>query len=82
MLQINREPDSDRKQRAKIADNFMMNLTVPLVQRHCEIMVALDLDFWLMLYSREEFSFRNVYVSMLVGIKKRYIRKSNSRNAD
>ena len=36
-------------------------------------MMTLDLDFWLMLCSREEFSFRNVYVSMLVGTKQLYM---------
>ena len=35
--------------------------------------MTLDLDFWLMLCSRGEFSFRNVYVSMLVGTKQLYI---------
>ena len=34
-----------------------------------QITMTLDLDFWLMLCRREEFSFRNVYDSMLVGTK-------------
>ena len=32
-------------------------------------MMALDLDIWPQLSSREEVSFRNVYVSMLEGTK-------------
>ena len=39
------------------------------MQRDCEIMMTLDLDVWLMLCSCEAFSFRNVYVSMLIGTK-------------
>ena len=34
--------------------------------------MSLDLDFWLVLGSREDLSFRNVYVSMLVGTKQPY----------
>ena len=45
------------------------------MQRDCEIMMPLDLDFWLMLCSREEFSFRNIYVSMLVGTKQLHMQK-------
>ena len=37
--------------------------------------MALDLDFGLMFCSREEFSFKNVYVNMLVGIKQLYTQK-------
>ena len=36
------------------------------------IMMTLDLDFWLMLCSSEDFSFRNVYFIMLVGTKQLY----------
>ena len=46
-----------------------------VVQRDCEIMMALDLDFRLMLWSREEFSFRNVYLSMLVNTDQLYTQK-------
>ena len=49
------------------------------MQRDYEIMMTLDLEFWLMLcVSREEFSFRNVYVStkqlqnVYVGTKQLY----------
>ena len=38
-------------------------------------MTTLDLDFGLMLCSREEFSFRNVYVSILVGTKQQCTQK-------
>ena len=46
-----------------------------VAQRDYEIMMTLDLDLWLMLCSREEFSFRNVHVSMLVGTKRLYTHK-------
>ena len=45
------------------------------MQRDCEIMMTLDLDLWLMLWSREEFSFRNVYASMLAGTNQLYMQK-------
>ena len=37
-------------------------------QHDCEIIMTLDFDFWLMPCSREEFSFRNIYVSMFVHV--------------
>ena len=37
--------------------------------------MTLDLVLWLMLCSREELSFSNVYVSMLVGAKQLYMQK-------
>ena len=43
-----------------------------VVQSDSEITMTLYLDFWLMLCSREEFSFRNVYVSILEGTKQLY----------
>ena len=55
-----------------------------VVQQDCEVMIMLDLDFWLMLCSREEVSFRNIYVwyrnksinvSMLVASKQLYMQK-------
>ena len=45
------------------------------MRRDCEIMMTLNLDFWLTLFSREEFSFRNAYVSFLVGAKQLYTQK-------
>ena len=45
------------------------------MQSDCEIMMTLDLDFRLLFCSREECSFRNVYVSMLVGTKQLYAQK-------
>ena len=45
------------------------------MQPDSEIMLTLDLDFRLMLCSREEFSFRNFNVSMLVGTKQLYAQK-------
>ena len=47
-------------------------------QRDCKIMMTSDLNFWLLLCSREEFYFRNVYFSMLVGTKQLYT--SDARN--
>ena len=46
--------------------------------------MTLDFDFWLKFCSREEFSFRNVYVSMVEGANFGYIRKKkiDSRNTD
>ena len=41
-------------------------------ERDCQIMMALDLDFWLMRCIREGVSFRNVKVSKLVGTKQLY----------
>ena len=38
--------------------------------------MTLYLEVWLMLCSREEFSFRHVYVSMLVGTKQLYTQVS------
>ena len=45
------------------------------MQRDCEIMMTLELNFWLMLCSQEDLSFRNIYVSMLVGIKQLHTQK-------
>ena len=78
VLQCNGESDSERKQRAKIVDHswwIKMFRCCNVVQRDCEIMITLDLDFWLMLCIREEFCFRNVYVSILVGTKQLYTHK-------
>ena len=45
------------------------------VQLDCEIMMTFNMDVWLMLCSREDLSFGNVYVSMLVGAKQPYTQK-------
>ena len=45
------------------------------MKRDCEIMMTLDMDIWLMLCRSEEFYFRNVYVSMLLGTKQLYTQK-------
>ena len=78
VLHFNGESDSKRKQMAKIVDHFLIIkffYCCYVVQRDCEIMMTLDLDSLHMLCSREEFSFKNVYVSMLVGTKHLYTQK-------
>ena len=83
LLQFNRESDSKRKQQAEIVEQFMMNKTFScrnVAQLDCEIKMTLYLEFWLLLCSREKSSFRNVYVSMLVGTKQ-VIQEIPIRNA-
>ena len=51
---LNKEFETESKLRAKIIDYFLLNEIVQLLQ--CEVIVALELIFWLKLSSHEEFS--------------------------